>query len=281
MTTSTVGVQSVAAIWARQFDLRPEAVAAQIQDAPQVVELAALPPSALRLSARAISMGGGHRRSSEVPLDEWLTAARRVADERAAVQEQEERAIRTRAEEVVTQRAAVALRHPPAGVSAELAEEAFGRLRDRVATGQLEELRLRRRAPRYRRDPWAAASGAPHIDADDVEIAITAILSLTAPKWTFSSTPQGSMFTHVHHGYCADEGERSYVDGLSDVVDTASDVVARHRGGAGGRVYITRRHVECADCGLVIAWIGQDAGARTSAIGTCPSLPARSGRWRR
>jgi hypothetical protein len=130
---------------------------------------------------------------------------------------------------------------------------------------------LGRRVPRWRTRPSGNLEGAPVLDADNVEIAIVALLAATANQWQFSSTPDGHMFAGERQGRHP-EPERLYVTGLSDVIDAAAGLVESHRAGAGGRVYIWKEFVECADCRLIIAWIN-DVGSRRTAFGKC-SAPA-------
>ncbi|MCB2175761.1 MAG: hypothetical protein KQH57_08130 [Actinomycetales bacterium] len=275
-TPTTTTRETVIGIWARVWDLAPAAVANQVPGAPQLEALCAHTGSALRLGARALQAKARYRPGDPFPLDAWLAETEQKAAETRGLRATDDRKARAHAAGVVQNRSADALRRVE-GFPAWVVEDALERLAERLATAEVEELRLRRRAPRYRRDPALAHSGAVHVAADDTEVAIVAVLSQTAPRWTYSSTPDGRMFTHARHGYSA-EGDRSYVDGLSDVVDTVSDVIARHRGGLGGRVYITQRHVECADCELVIAWVGASAGTRRTAVGTCSAVADRLSR---
>ena len=150
---------------------------------------------------------------------------------------------------------------------------AMKELRARVTDGVPDEHALRRRVERWRRPPGPSLVGAPVLDADEIERAIVKILADTAGQGQFSSTPRGSMFTHELKGYSR-EADRTYLDGLSDILDTSAGVIERHRGGRGGRVYITDRHVECADCRRVMAWINSE-GSRQTARGRCENLERR------
>ena len=156
-------------------------------------------------------------------------------------------------------------------------DAAMERLKARVGEEDATSFLLRRRAPRWRTPPSGNLVGAPVLDADHVEIAIVALLAATANQWQFSSTPDGQMFPCTKLGY-HQPAERRYVTGLSDVIDTAAGLVESHRAGVGGRVYITKRFVECADCKLIIAWIN-DVGSRQTAFRKC-SDDAAGGRRR-
>jgi hypothetical protein len=157
--------------------------------------------------------------------------------------------------------------------TATVLEEALDRLGRRaneaVATSHL----LKPRSPRWRSAPARNLVGAPVIDSDEVELAVVAILAATGDNWQFSSTPDGRMFVGTILGYHR-EGDRTYASGLSDVLDTAAGLVESHRAGAGGRIYITSRHVECAECKLVVAWINT-VGSRSTAFGRCTSVKRR------
>lgn len=144
---------------------------------------------------------------------------------------------------------------------------AVERLFQRVGEAQGATRTLQRRAPRWRRAPSASVSGAPVIEADLAEVAVAALLSETKGQWQFSSTPDGRMFTGSRRGYHA-EAERTYLDGLSDIVDTASSVVEQHRAGVGGRVYVYQDRIACAECNLVVAWIEHE-GTGTTAFRAC------------
>jgi len=153
-------------------------------------------------------------------------------------------------------------------------DAAMTRLTARVGEADATNFFLRRRTPRWRIPPSGNLVGAPVVDADDVEIAIVALLAATANQWQFSSTPDGQMFTGMKRGYHR-EAERLYVTGLSEVIDTAAGRVESHRAGAGGRVYITKGFVECAECQLIIAWINK-VGSRRTAFRKCSAVAARA-----
>ena len=161
-------------------------------------------------------------------------------------------------------------RAPRFGFDRATLDAALTRLMARVGEEDATIFVLRRRAPRWRTPPSGNLVGAPVLDADDVEIAIVALLAATANQWQFSSTPEGRMFLGTKLGYHP-EPERVYVTGLSDVIDTAAGLVESHRAGAGGRVYITKGSVECAECKLVIAWIN-DVGSGRTAFRKCPAV---------
>jgi hypothetical protein len=149
-------------------------------------------------------------------------------------------------------------------------DAAMERLKARAGEADVTRFVLRRRAPRWRTPPSGNLVGAPVLEADDIEIAIVALLAATRSHWQFSSTPDGRMFIGTRLGPHR-EAERDYITGLSDVIDTASGLVESHRAGMGGRVYITRRFVECADCKLIIAWINE-VGSRQTAFRKCPTV---------
>ena len=65
------------------------------------------------------------------------------------------------------------------------------------------------------------------------------------------------------HGYHR-EGDRTYVSGLSDILDTAAVIVAEHRAGQGGRFYVGAHTVECAECKSVLASIGREKSPAVS-----------------
>lgn len=176
-------------------------------------------------------------------------------------------ATRERARALVEARAARAqgLRLPfPDDVVASALEVLHERVGDAEATEHL----FKRRRPRWRVAPSGQLAGAPVVDVDDVELAVVAILAATLDHWQFSSTPDGRMFAGFLNGYHR-EGERDYVAGLSDVLDTVAGVIESHRAGAGGRVYVTRSRVECAECRRVIAWLGSAGDQQRSAFGRC------------
>lgn len=154
-------------------------------------------------------------------------------------------------------------------------DEAFALLRMRLDEAEATHFLLRKRVPRWRTAPSRQLVGAPVVETSLVELAVVSILSATEKPWQFSSTPDGRMFTGPKHGYHR-EHERTYVVGLSDILDTASNVVATHRARAGGRVYVHEGLLECADCKLVVAWLGR-VGGRSVAFGACLKVPAGRG----
>ncbi len=85
-------------------------------------------------------------------------------------------------------------------------DAAMTRLTARVGEADATSFLLRRRAPRWRTPPSGNLVGAPVLDADDVEIAIVALLAATANQWQFSSTPDGQMFLGMKR---ATTGKRS------------------------------------------------------------------------
>ena len=145
--------------------------------------------------------------------------------------------------------------------------EACSRLRSRVGAAAVADTVLKQRRPLWRTPPSGSFAGAPIIDCDDVEIAVVAVLASTTPKWQFSSQPDGQIFRGFKSGFHSAE-ERTFVSGLSDIIDTVSDVVSSHRNGAGGRVFISKQDVECAECRMVVAWI-QNIGGRPTALIKC------------
>jgi hypothetical protein len=151
--------------------------------------------------------------------------------------------------------------------TADVVQEALSRLKQRVGEANATWHHLKQRAPRWRAAPAGNLVGAPIVEADDPELAVVGLLAATSEHWQFSSTPDGRMFIGTMLGY-HHEDERTYVSGLSDVLDTAAGVVESHRAGAGGRVYVTQKHVQCAECKLVICWVNQH-GAGTAAFGKC------------
>jgi hypothetical protein len=159
------------------------------------------------------------------------------------------------------------------GFSPQVRQEALRTLYQRVDESSGTNLVLRRRAPRWRKPPSPSIVGAPVLAASEVELAVAALLSETQPEWQFSSTPEGRMFSGSRKGYHR-EFERTYLEGLSDVVDTAALVVEQHRGGVGGRVFLLQDRLRCAECRLTIAWIGRE-GTTTTAFGVCPSPKRR------
>ena len=163
------------------------------------------------------------------------------------------------------------------GFDRDTLDAAVTRLMARVGEADATSFLLRPRAPRWRTAPSGNLVGAPVLAADDVEIAIVALLAATANQWQFSSTPDGQMFLGMKQGFHR-KAERIYVTGLSDVIDTAAGRVESHRAGVGGRVYITKEFVECAECKLIIAWIN-DEGSRQTAFREC-SAAATAGRGR-
>lgn len=152
-------------------------------------------------------------------------------------------------------------------------DDAFEVLRTRIGEAEATRHLLKRRAPRWRVAPSRQLKGAPIVDTSEIELAIVAILSATTNPWQFSSTPDGRMFTGTRLGYHKEE-ERTYVAGLSDVLDTTASVIESHRAGLGGRVYLQRQVVECAECKLVMAWLG-NAGSRATVFGRCTAVAKR------
>jgi hypothetical protein len=146
-------------------------------------------------------------------------------------------------------------------------QAALHRILQRAAQADITRMMLEQRLPRWRREPEVGVGRAPIIEADEVEQAIVALLAATAPRWSFSSTPNGRIFVGRSFGYHR-ERSREYVVGLSDVLDTCALVVEQHRSHLGGRIYATRRHIECAECRQVIAWVN-DEGSRSAVSGRC------------
>lgn len=163
--------------------------------------------------------------------------------------------------------------------------EALMRIVARASQSEMREGSLVQRRAKWRREPTSAAGTPPVIIADEVEQLIVHVLSLTHPVAQFSATPSYSnrVFAGWKPGYHRDEQERRYVTGLSDILDSVSDVVQGHRDGVGGRFYIQNGAVECPDCRSVIAWIGEARDARVApAIHSRPSDGNRGPkmRWR-
>ncbi|HCX86324.1 MAG TPA: hypothetical protein DHV14_14565 [Micrococcales bacterium] len=164
---------------------------------------------------------------------------------------------------------------PPvvSGFPASVVSEAVRRLTERNA----DLSRLAHRPPRparWRQAPSAKLSWAPVIAADEAEVAIVAILSATRGQWLFSLSSKSRMYTHSRHGWAKNEEDRTYVAGLSEIIDTVGGVIESHRGG-GGRVYLTRHVIQCAECRLVIASIEEPHTTGPKAVGRCSASRRR------
>jgi hypothetical protein len=139
-----------------------------------------------------------------------------------------------------------------------LLAEGRARLLSRALTGSFREGALARRRPRWQRGAAGSVGLPPVIDADEVEEVVVHLLALTWPEAQFSYRPSwsGDVFAGWNNGYHRSDAQRVYVTGLSDILDSVREVVQDHRDGQGGRIYVRDGRVACADCRLVIAWIG-------------------------
>ncbi len=231
---------------------------------PEVDDLCRFDLATLRTAA-----GDASRAAGGLTLQSWLHRCREIerASTHLGLAATAQRA-HVSAMELVMSRMNGTRGDGVAGLAPDIARQAFARLRERAAGGDWQGDRLRRRAARWRTPPSRSLVGAPVISADSVEIAIVAILSATYGNWQFSSTPAGDVFTHQRRGYSR-EAEREYVAGLSDVLDATADLIGAHRGGLGGRVYVSPHLVECAECQRVMAWINEPGSGRSTVFGRC------------
>jgi hypothetical protein len=144
------------------------------------------------------------------------------------------------------------------GVDQGTLQEAVARIDDRAATGDYRLGSLVQRKPKWRQAPTRVVGRPPVIEVDAAEALIVHLLALTHPDAQFAATPMSSnrVFAGWKTSYHGDQNERLYVTGLSDVLDSVSNVVQSHRAGDGGRFYVRDGAVECPDCRSVIAWVG-------------------------
>lgn len=232
---------------------------------PEAEQLRDFPIRVIRQAAGDASRSGGLNLSSLLRRCREIDHAQSVLGLPASASRAQVRAM-----QIVESRFTGAAGTAMYGIEPEVLAQAHARLRERASGSLSQEDRLRRRVPRWRTPPSAALKGAPVIAADDVEVAIVAILSATSGNWQFSSTPHGDVFTHQLRGYSR-ESDREYLSGLSDVLDTTADLIESHRGGLGGRVYVTSRYVECAECQRVMAWLNDTGSGRSTVFGRCSS----------
>ncbi len=200
----------------------------------------------LRSAAISVYQRGVDTPGERLPLDQWLNVCR--SRQTKAPQESQllgsARALRTvaaRSDDDHARRVASLFGAPLASRALVLLE---GRACEGIQDGPvLSPLRLKWRTP-----PSTSLVGAPVVDAPEDELAVVCLLALTHPQWQFSSTPQGWVFPTARNGWTRNESERDYVTGLSSILDTVAGVIEKHRMSRGGRVYVARGHVECADC---------------------------------
>ena len=265
-------MSAVASIWAAATGKSSRGFESTYGTTVEVARLATYSDAELRAAAGALT--GGPERA--LPLDAWL--------ERLQGRDEESVRVRTQAQRIEDKVLAVERsQYGLPGFTAATLAEAIRRLRERNA----DFIRLAQRRPRGAR--WHAAPSprdryAPVIEADDAELAVVAILSATrAQQWQFSKSKAhngGMIFTHDRHGF-APEKDRTYVAGLSDVIDTVSRVIDSHRGPDGGRVYITRSTVRCAECNWVVAAIEVPYTSQPKPVGLCTALAVRKATQRR
>lgn len=235
-----------------------------------VAKLTRFSPQVLRAAAIR-SRRSGTTADLRLPLAVWAAACVEVTSGSQAVENARERAVklvqrrRSSAQHLVRTRLAF---------DGDITDHALDVLDARAADGIQDETRLRLLPAKWRVAPAGSLSGAPVIEATRLEIAIVSLLSNTDVNWQFSSTPQGHVFASVSNGYTREESERDYVSGLSVVIDTVAGVIERHRKGKGGRVFVTSRHVECAECKRVVAWVNEP-GTRATAFQACPGVRRR------
>jgi hypothetical protein len=110
-------------------------------------------------------------------------------------------------------------------------------------------------APR-RKYRYLVDGGSPQVGfvAPEVEVVTMRILSATAPFRQYSVTPDGWVFTHPYDGYCR-EDERTYLAGLSSLLDDVAARFAEKRGGRGGRFLERNQRVWDADTKKVFGHI--------------------------
>lgn len=152
---------------------------------------------------------------------------------------------------------------PPPGDPADVAE-ARRRILLRAATSDFQAGALVQRRSRWRNLSGRVADTVQTIEADSAEQLIVPLLALIRPDAQFSVTPRSTNRVFACHkgGYHRTVEERVYVTGLSDVLDTVSDIVQAHRLGVGGRIHITEGAVRCPDCHCVIAWVNEPVDGR-------------------
>jgi hypothetical protein len=120
--------------------------------------------------------------------------------------------------------------------------------------------------PYRERMPLGWVPGLESIDENLLETRAALALALTSPDGQFAVDGQSAVFAGYLRGF-HQEGDRTYVDGLSRALDDIGEIVYRHRHGsgprrggrqyAGGRFYVRpNSEVVCAACRYVITKVG-------------------------
>lgn len=153
-----------------------------------------------------------------------------------------------------------------AGINQVTLREAMMRIDQRATMGHYNLGSLVQRKTKWRKELTDVAGTLPVIEADAAEALIVHLLALTHPDAQFSATPlsDNRVFAGWKTSYHRDQEQRFYVTGLSDVVDSVSDIVQTHRSGDGGRFYVRNNAVECPECHRVIAWVDSPSDQRQS-----------------
>jgi hypothetical protein len=130
-----------------------------------------------------------------------------------------------------------------AGVNQVTLREAMMRIDQRATMGHYRLGSLVQRKTKWRKELTDVVGTPPVIEADAAEVLIVHLLALTYPDAQFSATPLSSnrVFAGWKTSYHRDQEERFYVTGLSDVVDSVSEIVQHHRSGDQGSGHSARR----------------------------------------